>query len=161
MTTYNAAWQDKRTTIVYNENFPFAKIEFDDSQWPIYGSATLFVGDKIFRAELANGNNTIIMHGDAEIFTAVFHPLWGNLELRQSGQDTGYDIKGKWFKPGTRLTDADDNDLVVITADMWTGKNIEISAVPDISGLMVVATLYYHIRASAAKTTGMAAASGI
>lgn len=154
MTTYTATWQEKETIIVYKAEQPFGKIVFDSSKWLMYGSATLFVGDTIFRAELAKGNNAVIMQGETEIFTAVFHPLWGNLELQHSGQDTGYDIKGRWFKPGTRLTDTDDNDLVVVTADAWTGQKIEI-AVADtgISELMIVATLYHHIRASAAKTT--------
>jgi len=156
MKTYTADWQDKETAIIFNDEKPFGQVTFDASKWVLYGNALLLAGGETFRAELAQGNNVTILQGETEIFTAVFRPLWGNLELRLAGEDTGYDVKGKWFKAGTRLTDAEDNDMIIVTSDPWTGRQMEITvADAAVSDLMVVATIYFHIRASAAKTLGV------
>ncbi len=77
----------------------------------------LNISGEIFKAESVKGNTIISKYGK-ELLTCVFHPVCGNLELQASGEDTGFDIKGKWFKPGTRLTDAENNDLIVVTADV-------------------------------------------
>jgi hypothetical protein len=155
MTTYTASWPDKQTVTISQNEKPFGRIEFENTQGILYGNALLHVADTTFAAQV-DGKNTAIKSAGAEIFTAIFHSLWGNLELRMAGEDTGYDIKGKWFKPGTRLTDDGDNDLVVVTADSWTGKKMEIIVADEgTAPLMIVATIYFHIRASAAKTMGV------
>ena len=155
MTTYTASWQDKQTVQILSNESPFGKIFFEPSPGITYGDASLFADSAEFKAT-ADGKNVIITSGGKELFTAVFHALWGNLELRMAGEDTGYDIRGKWFKPGTRLTDEEDKDLVVVTADPWTGKKMQITVAEEtVSALVIVATIYFHIRASAAKTMGV------
>ena len=155
MATYTAQWRDNQTVVISNDEIVFGMIEFEQSQGILYTNALLKAANSTFDAN-SDGKNVIIKKDGIEVFTAVFHPLWGNLELRTEGEDTGYDINGKWFKPGTRLTDSEDNDLVVVTSDPWTGTEMEIiSNDENIWPLMIVATIYFHIRASAAKSVGV------
>lgn len=154
MTTYTATWQDKETIIVYNGENTIGKIVFEELKIVVYNTATIYADGEMYRAESANGKDIAIKFNGSEIFSIVLNSIWGNFEVRANGQDTGYDIKGKWFKPGTRFTDSEDNDLVVVKTDPWLGKKITIDiAEIDISDLMILTTLYHHIRASAAKTT--------
>jgi hypothetical protein len=150
MKTYTAGLQDKEKMWIKEGGTLVGTIDFDRSVWQGYIGATFTIGGETFKAESMRGN-TIILKDGKELFTCVFHPLWGNLELQAAGQDTGFDIKGKWFKPGTRLTDADDNDLVVVTADALTGSKITVEVADDVPPVMVAMTLYHHVRASAAK----------
>ena len=109
---------------------------------------------------IARNKAAYLAQWDAEIFTSVFDRTWGNLELRFAGEDTGYDIRGRWFKLGTRLVDADDNDLIVAKTDVWSGRNMTIEVMDEnVSGILIAATLYHHIRASAA--AGLVAAGAL
>ena len=151
MKTYTAGLEDKDKMWIKDGELLVGTIDFDRSVWQGYIGATFTIGGETFKAESMKGN-TIILKDGKELFTSVFHPLWGNLELQAAGQDTGFDIKGRWFKPGTRLTDADDKDLVVVTADALTGRKIAIEVLdPEVPAVMIALTLYHHVRASAAK----------
>ena len=151
MATYTASWENKHTVVILHGGQSLGKIEFEKSEGLLLGDALLQVSGHTVQAK-GDGKNIVINGDGVEIFTAIFRPLWGNFELQLAGEDTGYDVRGKWFKPGTRLTDDDDHDLVVVTSDALTGKQMKIVAVEDASALMVAATIYLHIRASAAKT---------
>lgn len=154
MATYTANWQDKETVIVHEGANVVGKIVFADVKVVAYNHADIYADGEVYTAESSNGRDIVIRNGGREIFAVVADAIWGNCEVRVNGKNTGYDIKGKWFKPGTRFTDADDNDLIVVKSDPWIGAQIIVSiADVDISDLMVLTTLYHHIRASSAKTT--------
>ena len=154
MANYTAIWQDKETVIIYDGEKTIGKISFEDVKVVVYNNATIHADGEIYSAQATTGKDVIFKKDGREIFTVAPNSLWGNFEVRANGQDTGYDIKGRWFKPGTRFTDANDNELIVVKSDPWTGKEMTVEiAGNDISDLMVLATLFHHIRASAAKTT--------
>ncbi|NMH27673.1 hypothetical protein [Flavobacterium silvaticum] len=151
MTLYTAEWQDKETINIFSNGRSVGRIVFDTPGIVAFGDADVYADGQQFRVE-RNGSFYPLTQNGTEVFTAVFEPLWGNLQLRLDNSDTGYDIKGKWFKAGTRLTDSEDNDLVVVKSEPWLVQTMEIQIVDiDISDLMIVATLYHHVRASAAK----------
>lgn len=92
----------------------------------------------------------VVTRAGKALFKFNFDHLWGGAEIESDGEATGFEVKGKWFKPGTRLVGADSTDLVVVTT---TEDNVLEISVHDesLSDLMLLSTVYYHIYASAGK----------
>lgn len=139
--------------IVYEGETIFGEIAID------YKSveATISIEDITFRAEQEDDDKNIVVKQEGNIlFKFKFDYLWGGAEIRMGGKDTGYDVKGRWFKPGTRLTDAEDHDLVVVVTKGELNPELEITVTDtETSHLMILATVYYHIYTSAGKTFGV------
>jgi hypothetical protein len=150
MTDLIARFEDNKFVVYSNDNI-VGWVAFDGNQRV---SADLMVSGDIFRAEpeSAKVKDIVLRQGADTLFKFKFNYLWGGAEIQTNGEDTGYDIKGKLFKPGTRLVDAEENDLVVVvTESPETRMRINVVS-SEVSPLMVMATLYYHIYTSAANS---------
>lgn len=143
--TLHVKYEDQKI-IVCDKDAMYGWIIFDENNI----EATLHVTGKVLKAARGQDKNIILKHDDVSLFTFKFDYLWGGAELVSDGADTGYDIKGRWFKPGTRLTDENDKDLV-IAVKKDNGLEVTIADV-NISPVMVMATIYYHIYTSGSKT---------
>ena len=136
--------QEKNTFTIYFEDKIYAEIVFNN-----YKNAVLKFDNKVLLVEEGPDKNMILKEHDISVFTFKFDYLWGGAEIIAGDVDTGYDIKGRWFKSGTRLINEDDLDLVIVKI-----KNDDLEALvldDSLSKMMVVATIYYHIYASAGK----------
>lgn len=137
--------QEQHTFNVYDNNKVFAQIIFDENRI----DATLKVGNKTLQAVRAATKDMELKEGPVTLFSFKFDYIWGGAEIISDSVDTGFDIKGRWFKPGTRLTDDADKDLVVAVKK---GNGLEVSVLDEaISPTMIVATIYYHIYSSGGK----------
>lgn len=118
-------------------------------------NAVIHIGDDEFQTHPENESDKdiILTQSGQTLLKFKFDYLRGNAEIQKEGEDTGYDIKGKWFKAGTRLTDSSDNDLVVVVSKESLTPNVEIKILNEEEGtpLMIMATLYYHLYTSASK----------
>lgn len=139
--------------VVRKEDETYGWIAFDKGNL----EATINVAGKTLRAERGDDKNIVLKEAGKDLFTFKFDYLWGGAELLSYGKDTGFDIKGRWFKPGTRLTDDQDNDLVV-AVKKGNGMDVTI-ADTEVSPVMVMATIYYHIYSSAGKMLSVLAGS--
>jgi hypothetical protein len=151
MITLQVKYEDQKI-IVRDKDAIYGWIIFDENNI----EATLQVTGKALKAVRGDDKNIILKQDDASLFTFKFDYLWGGAELVVDGVDTGYDIKGRWFKPGTRLTDENDKDLV-IAVKQGNGLEVTITDV-DISPVMVMATIYYHIYTSGSKARSVSMA---
>ena len=79
-------------------------------------SATIHIdGNEYYMGpESATEKDIVLKQNGLVLLKFKFDYLWGSAEIQSNGQDTGYDIKGRWFKSGTRFTDADDNDIIIV-----------------------------------------------
>lgn len=130
---------------IYADEKLHSEIIFDDNNI----DASLLTESKTLRAEKDSNKDVVLKEDGQTLFTFTFDYVWGGAEITSNGVDTGFDIKGRWFKPGTRLTDEHDKDLVIAVK-----KNDELQVTvldEDISDTMIVATIYYHIYASGGK----------
>lgn len=117
--------------------------------------ATLKSDNKTLRAEKGLKGNIEIKESNETLFTLKFDFIWGGAEIIANGVDTGLDIKGKFFKPGTRLTDANNEDLVVVVKK---NDGLEVIVNDDkIDPTMLITTIYYHIYASRSLMTSLIA----
>ncbi|MGV3459552.1 MAG: hypothetical protein ACO1N9_03755 [Flavobacterium sp.] len=116
-------------------------------------SATITVNDKEYYIgpESATEKDIVLKQNGLTLMKFKFDYLWGNAEIHSDGEDTGYDIKGRWFKSGTRFTDAEDNDLIVVKSKENQSAEISILDEDEATPIMTMATLYYHMYTSAAK----------
>lgn len=136
--------QENNQFTIYNQNQPYAKIKFAD----IKNSDIDFDGN-FFKIEEGKDKNMILKHNDKVIFKFKFDYLSGGAEIISDEIYANYEIKGRWFKPGTRLINDTDDDLVVVKN---FDNDIEVLIIDEnISKLMVVCTVYYHIYASSNK----------
>lgn len=136
--------QESNAFTIYLKDEIYAEIIFGNSK-----NATLKFDNKVLRVVEGPDKNMILKENDVSIFTFKFDYLWGGAEVVSGNEDTGFDIKGRWFKPGTRLINEDDVDLVVVKL-----KDSKLEATilsEDVNKIMVVSTIYYHIYASAGK----------
>jgi hypothetical protein len=141
------------TFIIHNNGEAYGNIAFDENNV----EATLRTGETILRAVRGADKNIVLMQGAKALFTFKFDYLWGGAELVVDGADTGFDIKGRWFKPGTRLTDEEDKDLVVAVKK---GNGLVVSILDEqVSPVMIIATIYYHIYASGGKMRSLLAST--
>lgn len=148
MARLNAILEQGRIVVRENGNL-FGSIVFE----PQSKAATIFVDDKKFSVlEGDEYKDMVLRYNGTALFRFKFDYLWGNASIYVEGEDTNFDIKGKWFKNGTRFTDSQDNDIVVVTSgeDTSLDASIEVNS-EEGTPLMVMATLYYHIYASAGK----------
>jgi len=117
--------------------------------------ADLYVGSEKYRVESQSAEDKdIVLRKDADVlFKFRFDPLWGGAELFINNEDTGYEVSGKLFMPGTRFMDKDGNELVVAGSDNSTPPVIvtDITGDEEVTLLMVLATIYYHIYTSASE----------
>lgn len=136
--------QDSKFNIYSGEKI-YGQIVFDKSNI----EASLLSDNKILRAEKGLDKNIQLKYGDQTLFTFNFDYIWGGAEITSNGIDTGFDIKGRWFKPGTRLTDSEDKDLIIAVKK---NDGLEITVLDeDISAEMILATIYCHIYSSGGK----------
>ena len=115
--------------------------------------AELRLENNIYEAIQDENKNIVLNENGTSLFTFKFNKLWGGAEIINSKNNSGLEIKGRWFKVGTRLIDEKDNDLVVVINtnngfDVTVNKN-------DIDSLMIISTIYYHIYASKGKLLGL------
>ncbi|AWH85898.1 hypothetical protein HYN59_12630 [Flavobacterium album] len=151
--------QDKLYTI-YNGDSVYGQIIFDDKGF----GAAIIVDGNIYRTEQENPKsaNKILKHNDTILFRFKYDKIWGGATLQSGNEDMGYSIIGKWFKPGTRLIDKDKTDLVVVVSSQGFKTKIRTEIHDEtIAPVMVMATIYYHLYASAAKTMAVGIISGM
>lgn len=130
---------------IYSDEKLFGEIVFDKNNI----EASLMTNSKILRAEKGPEKNIQLKCGDQTLFTFNFDYIWGGAEITSNGIDTGFDIKGRWFKPGTRLTDNEDKDLIIAVKK---NDGLEVTIFEEvISAEMILATIYYHIYSSRGK----------
>lgn len=150
MNHFTARFEDNKC-IINNGSAILGVIEFEDRKRVI---ASLILEDTIFRAHPASisDKNIVITVNDAILLKFKFDYLWGGAALYVDDEPTGYKIIGKAFKPGSRLVDAEGNDLiVVVNASNWketAGLKIEVID-SQVTGFLIMATVYYHIYTSA------------
>lgn len=137
--------QENKNFKVYLDNQQYAEVIFENDN----KNATLELGNSTLQVVRGLDKNMVLKENDTTIFTFKFDYLWGGAEIISEGVDTGYEIKGRWFKLGTHLINNDNKDLVIVKNEK---EGFEVLILEDdISKLMVVATIYYHIYASANK----------
>lgn len=153
MPDFIAKYQDDRFVVYKGDsNEVFGSIVFDEGRRV---SAYLQTENTLYRAEPESetDKDIVIRRDGAVLFKFKFDYVWGGAELYMNGEDTGYDVTGKFFMPGTRFTDKEHRDLIVAVSDEQEPPETVIDIVGDeeVSPLMVMATLYYHLYASAGK----------
>ncbi|RZJ73520.1 hypothetical protein [Flavobacterium sp.] len=129
----------------------------------LYGSID-FSAERAFQADIfvysdrfhvgpksETDKDLVVTKGDKALFAFRFDKLWGGAEIESQGHENGYEVKGRWFKPGTRLIDQDDKDLVTIVSHETT-NSVEVTVFEKIEPVMVLSALYYHLYASGSKT---------
>ncbi|RYZ79114.1 MAG: hypothetical protein EOP06_27800 [Proteobacteria bacterium] len=149
MTNYIGKF-DGYTLRVFNGTSVIGSIDFNRDGTP---NADIYVLKKRYHVgpTSTTDKNIRVTSANTELFTFKFDALWGGAELETNGQETGFEVKGKWFKPGTRLVDAQSNDLVAIkNGDVALELDIAVSA-EDIPEVMLLATVYYHVYSSRSK----------
>ncbi len=150
---------ERNTVRLFNENTLYGSIDFSAErafQADIFVYADRFhVGPKS-----ETDKNLVVTKGDKTLFTFEFDKLWGGAEIASEGEENGYEVKGRWFKPGTRLVDNDDKDLVVVVSKELT-NTVEVSVAENVEAVMVLSTLYYHLYASGSKTLSVVLGAAI
>lgn len=138
---------------IFSEEKNFAEIIFDKNNI----EATLQTDTITLRVERGDTKDLVLKENTKIVFTFKFDYVWGGAQLVSNGLDTGFDIKGRWFKPGTRLTNDEDKDLIVAVKK---NDGLEVTVFDEsISEKMILATIYYHIYSS--KMMSSMIASGI
>lgn len=129
---------------VYSESNFFSEIVFRNIT-----DAEIKLANNIYEA-IQNENKDIVLNENGKsLFTFKFDKIWGGAEIINSKNNTGLEIKGRWFKIGTRLIDEKDNDLVVVLNEN-NGLEVTVNG-NDIDSLMIISTIYYHIYATRGK----------
>ena len=128
--------------------------------------ATMFVGGKSYKIEpeSATEKNIVIREDGSTIVKFDFDYLWGNATLLFENEETGYEIKGKFLKSGTRLVDSDNNDLVVVTTAETTVSAVDYDIVvndEEVNNFLILATLHYHNYTSASKLLSVLMANAV
>lgn len=138
--------------IVHNEGTVLGVIEFENNTRI---EASIILDDTTFKAHQASASDKdiVITTNDAILLKFKFDYLWGGATLFMGDELTGYKITGKAFKPGSRLVNADGNDMVVVkNASNWSekqGLDIEVTDT-QVTDFLIITTVYYHIYTSAA-----------
>ena len=136
--------QDSKFNI-YSDEKLYGQILFDKNNI----EASLLCDNKTLRAEKGPEKNIQLKHENQTLFTLEFDYIWGGAEITSNRIDTGFDIKGRWFKPGTRLTDNEDRDLIIA---IKKNNGLEVTVLDEeILVEMILATIYYHIYSSRGK----------
>jgi hypothetical protein len=139
--------------IVYSEYNIYAEIVFEENNI----EAELKTATKKYKAERDNDKNIVIKDESRYLFTFKFDYIWGGAEIISNGIETGLEVKGKWFKPGTRLTNDSNEDLIIVTKKE---EGLEVTIIDeDITDIMILATIYYHLYTSRGKLLSVLAGS--
>jgi len=139
---------------VFSRDSLYAEIIFDTNNI----DASLVKGDEIWRVERDLNRNFVLKQNENILSSFKFDYVWGGAEIIANDIDTGYDIKGRWFKPGTRLINAHDEDLIIA---IKKGDGMEVTILDDnISIAMILSTVYYHVYSSG-KMLSMLIANGM
>jgi hypothetical protein len=148
MTELTAKYDDRKF-IIYNSDTVYGSIAFESDNL----SARINYGNnELLASQDPSDKNIVITREGTTLFKFKFDYLWGGAEIMQDGADSGFDIKGRWFKPGTRLTDEHDTDLAVIVTEESIVPQLRINVIDeDLSPVMVLASIYYHIYLSGGK----------
>lgn len=152
---------DGNTVRVYNGEKLFGSIDFSKERM---AHADIFIYADRFHVgpESATDKDIVVTKAGVPVFKFNFDKLWGGAEIETNGEPTGYQVKGKWFKPGTRLVDEDSNDLIVVKSDESIPPSMILEVKEDtLSPIMVMSTLFYHIYASHSKTLSVVMAGVI
>lgn len=140
---------------VFSKDSLYAEIIFDTNNI----DASLLKEKEIWRIERDSNKNLVLKQNEHTLFTFKFDYVWGGAEIIASGIGTGYDITGRWFKPGTRLINAQDEDLIIAVKK---GDGMEVTILnDDISAAMILATIYYHVYVSAGKMLSLIIGGGM
>ena len=108
--------------------------------------AELKIENQIYNVLRGENKDMVMTENGNSLFTFKFDKLWGGAKIIKSENYEGLEIKGRWFKLGTRLIDKKDNDLmVVVNANNGCSVNIIGN---KINPLLIISTIYYHIYAS-------------
>jgi len=158
-----AAKYEIRTCTVYSGKEIVGEIIYDDNK---HIAATMFVNGRSFKIEPVSDSdkNIIIREESNTILKFDFDYLWGGATLLSDNEETGYEIKGKFLKPGTRLVDEDNNDLVVVTTLETLPPSAQFKIIvhsDEINDFLIVSTLYYHNYASAGKLLSVLFANSV
>ena len=129
---------------IYAADEPFGEIIFENTT-----HAELKLENKSYHTSTNENKDIVLNENSKSLFTFKFDKLWGGAEIINSENYEGLEIKGRWFKIGTRLIDENDNDLVVVVNE----KEGYLVTINDeaVSPLMIISTIYYHIYASRMK----------
>ncbi len=137
--------KEGQTFKIYSDEKEHSEIQFDTNNI----DASLITESKTLRVERGPTKDLVLKDGDQTLFTFKFDYVWGGAEITSNGKDTGFDIKGRWFKPGTYLTDDEDKNLIIAVKK---NDGLEVTVLDDsVGATMILATIYYHIYASAGK----------
>ncbi|MEL1245795.1 hypothetical protein AAEO56_16095 [Flavobacterium sp. DGU11] len=154
------AKRDNKKYTIYNGDAIYGQILFDAKGF----GATLTVDGTEYRVEQENPKsaNKVLKQNGVTLFRFKYDKIWGSATLQSGNDDMGYRITGKWFKPGTRLVDKDKTDLVVVVSSQGFTPKVTVTILDEtVAPVMVMATIYYHLYASASKTMGIAMVSGM
>lgn len=141
---------DDRKLVVYDDSVVCGEIAF--SGGAVIAEITISESRYHAAPQSESDKNIVISEGGRPLFKFKFDYVWGGASLEVDGEDIGLDVTGKFLKPGTRLVDADGNDLVVAVSNDLNPSEISLTVVEEISPILVMATLYYHIYTSTSKT---------
>lgn len=148
------AKQVDKVFTIYSQDEIYASIKFLDSK-----NSEINIDGNFFQTEAESDKNMLLKKDEKVIFKFKFDYLFGDAEIVSDESASNYEIIGRWFKPGTRLINEEDKDLVVVKN---SGNDIEVQIVDEkVSKLMVVSTVYYHIYASSGKLTSLVFSSVI
>lgn len=148
MKNYTAKF-DGYTLRVFNGESVVGSIDFNRDGT---AHADIFIHKSRFHIgpESQTEKDIVLTQARNVLFKFNFDYLWGGAEIEANGEATGFEVKGKWFKPGTRLVDEDSNDLLVVTTN--ADDDLEISVNDEsVSDVMLLSTVYYHVYSSANK----------
>lgn len=146
---------DKNTVRVYDGDTLFGSIDFN-RDLPAHADIFIYADRFHIGPKSATEKNIVLTKADATVFTFAFDKIWGGAEIMSDGNQTGYEVKGRWFRAGTRLIDADDKDVVVVVTNEFSQPAIEITVYEKTEPVMVMSTLYYHLYASRSKMLSVA-----
>jgi hypothetical protein len=133
---------------VYLEDKLYSEIVFNNNT-----DATLTLESINYQTSQDDNKNIVLSENGKPLFTFKFDKLWGGAEIVNAVNGAGLEIKGRWFKIGTRLIDENDNDLVVVV-NGDNGYEVTVNG-NDIDPLMIISTVYYHIYATRGKLLGL------
>ncbi|MFM1932342.1 MAG: hypothetical protein RL226_1645 [Bacteroidota bacterium] len=142
---------DKLTVLSEGNTFKVSLGEnvFSEIKFRNITDADIHIGNKVFEAIQTENKDIVLNENGKALLTFKFDKLWGGAEIINMENNSEFEIKGRWFKIGTRLTDDTGNDLVVVL-DNKNDFEVNVSA-GDIDPLMILSTVYYHIYATRGK----------
>lgn len=143
MKTFQVTSHENNFKIYAADEF-FGEIIFENTT-----HAELKLLNKSYHTSQNEDKDVVLNENGKPLFTLKFDKLWGGAEIINSENYEGFEIKGRWFKVGTRLIDEQDNDLIIVVNEN-EGYLVTVND-GSVSPLMIISTIYYHIYASRMK----------